>query len=396
MSTNPKLAGFIILLLLLGWHPAAAQKSVAYQINPEHTGATEFAQGFDGPLHRVWSRTFSRGPFLPYPTRMSYPVIAEGKVFVIVSAYSPKQGMKLMALSLATGKTIWSKGLGQLLRFGSGGLAFDGGRLFVVSRGGVQALAPDTGAELWTTRLSDQSVFTAPPAARDKRLYLSGTGGGGTIFALNQRTGRVLWKQMVLGGSVSSPTVTTDGIFVAYPCQVYKFSQTGVELWRYNGGCSGGGGSTAPIYLNQLYAREHDLQGGHVGVYDASDGTRVREAENVLRPPAFHGGIGYLPKSDRLTAWNVATKQTLWEFTRAQAPALPPLVINGKVIVVSHGGDLFVLDGTSGAELQHITLGAEVQFNVEHDGDLRKGMAAGEGMLIVPTGDTLSAFKSAH
>ena len=394
MRINLTLGALALGLALSGAQPAGAQNSVAYQINPEHTGATEFRYGFNVPLERVWSRTFSGAHFLLYPTRISYPIIADGRVFVIVNALSPVRFMELVALSLENGKTLWSRALGKNA-FRSASLAFDDGRLFVVTDlGGVLALDPQTGAKLWRTLPTEQRLFDPPPTARGGRLYFSGNGNGGTLFAIGQATGKIVWKQTVRGGFVSSPTVTNDSVFVGYGSQVYKFSRGGALLWHYDNGQTGNLGFTSPFYSGRLYTMPSAF---NIWTFNADSGDHeITAPQRVARPPAFRNGVGYFAAVDRLVAQDVETKQTIWEFTGAQGPSLPPLVINGKVIVTSHGGDLYVLDAATGAQLQHILLPTEISFNLDHsEAEPRKGMAAGQGMLIVPAGDTLSAFKGA-
>ena len=47
-------------------------------------------------------------------------------------------------------------------------------------------------------------------------------------------------------GDTSSPALSWDGVFLSYPCQVYRLDLfTGSVLWHYAGPCEGGGGKTA-------------------------------------------------------------------------------------------------------------------------------------------------------
>src|SRR6476659_8279771 len=54
-----------------------AEESVAYQINPAHSGSVTFAAGFTAPLAKLWS----------YDTKgaVTYPLVAGGQVFVVSS-----------------------------------------------------------------------------------------------------------------------------------------------------------------------------------------------------------------------------------------------------------------------------------------------------------------------
>src|ERR1041385_8653904 len=78
------------------------QQARNYQIDEAHTGSIN-PPGLTPPLRPKWSRNFGQ--------KMSYPLIADGKVFVTVrneSAY----GTELYALNAADGTTVWSFSLG--------------------------------------------------------------------------------------------------------------------------------------------------------------------------------------------------------------------------------------------------------------------------------------------
>src|SRR2546430_2561327 len=78
---------------------APAQDAVAYQINAAHSGATKM-KGFKGKLSKAWQTRFKGA--------ISYPLIADGMVFVTVGNVSD-YGTKLYALDANTGDTVWSQ-----------------------------------------------------------------------------------------------------------------------------------------------------------------------------------------------------------------------------------------------------------------------------------------------
>src|SRR5690348_6082425 len=79
----------------------AAEQSVAYQINAAHTGAIELP-GLTPTLTKRWT--------VDLGNRVSYPLIAEGRVFVAV-ADNTFNIKKLVALDLATGAKLWEKSI---------------------------------------------------------------------------------------------------------------------------------------------------------------------------------------------------------------------------------------------------------------------------------------------
>jgi len=98
-------------------------RSVAYQINPRHTGATD-APEITPPLQVKWSVNLN--------TTVSYPLIAEGKVFVLAGQGS-SGNVSLYALDAQTGGTIWGPILiPQEFYNGWGAAAYENGKIFVI------------------------------------------------------------------------------------------------------------------------------------------------------------------------------------------------------------------------------------------------------------------------
>jgi outer membrane protein assembly factor BamB len=397
---------------LLNWCPASAQPSVAFQINTEHTGSTTFSGGFNLPLQKAWSRKLPHG--VAPNVYSSYPLIADGRVYVASTHWGTltTPAMRLSALSLNTGSLLWAKVIRTDDYNQSGNLAYENGRVFLFTgKGHVVAFSATTGALLWKTSIVDDHtyMFSAPPTARYGKLYVVGNGYGAKLAAIDQATGKILWRQQAYYGDTSAPTVSSaNTVFVAYPCQVFAFSAlTGTPRWHYNGNCFGGGGETAPLYSGQLYINNAAMtaQGAMRSfALDAPTGSQLtREYPYSEIPPAFQGGIGYFPTSYKgLQARSTSTGQLRWsKYTDATAgtpsapglPAFPPIVINGKLIVVTQDGVLHVHNGLSGALLQDLPLGTWIWRSVEAIEPMRQGIAAGEGMLVVTAGDKVFALK---
>jgi outer membrane protein assembly factor BamB len=383
---------WIVCALCVGtWSPAAAQHSVTYQINPAHTGAVELRRKLRLPLREVWSRNLSH--------QVSYPIVARGKVFVTVGdnlqiAY----GTVLYALDAETGATVWSKPIAGTYFFS--GLAFERGRLFIINVDGLlRALDPDDGSEMWTTQLPFPSLFTAPPTAENGIIYLSSYQSGGALYAVNEDDGKLMWWKPIQINTRGTPTVSSDGVFISYPCGVYQFDAiTGTPRWKNSGPCNGVVGELATAYYSdRAYARAVDVGNAKaMHVYDARTGDMIGSLQEGVLTPAFRDGVGYFVGAGNLTARSVVSNDLLWSFQKARRPALPPLVLNGQVIVASAAGQLFVLDAASGQVLQKLSLQTPIPLSDEGMTQVLAGIGVGGGTVFVPAGKQLIALRGAR
>jgi len=163
---------------------------------------------------------------------------------------------------------------------------YENGRIFAVNFDGLlQSFAEDSGQIQWSVQLPIQWSFTAPPTAYQGRVYVGGAGDGGTLYAVDEQTGALDWSTMVNFGDNSSPAVGDGGIYVTYPCLYYKIDPvTGAQIWKYDGGCDGGGGKTPVYYNGRVYVR--DPSNGDA-IIDANSGTLVGML-STSAPPSFY------------------------------------------------------------------------------------------------------------
>ena len=82
-------------------------------------------------------------------------------------------------------------------------------KLSLVS-GLMQAFAPETGKALWSTTLTDQYEFVAPPVAAQGIVGTQGAGDGSTIYALSQSNGAIAWTQNLDAGTSGTVALSVD------------------------------------------------------------------------------------------------------------------------------------------------------------------------------------------
>jgi outer membrane protein assembly factor BamB len=343
-----------------------SQYAVAYQINVGHSGNIAFTTPLTTPLKQSWSVNLGG--------TVSYPLIADGYVFVIVN------NNELFALDLAAGATKWEK----LLSGGWNALAYDRGLLFDINQGGqLFAIKAASGKAVWDVQLPGQYYFSSPPTAQKGMVFTGGAGSGGTLYGVDEKTGNVVWTQGVENGDSSSPALGDGGVFVSYPCQYYGFAPaTGDPVWHHNGPCEGGGGETPVYFGNKVYVLD-SLSGNFV--LDAKTGKSLGSFAGSM-PPAFYTASDnksyMLSLSGKLFSSRTSTGNVAWTFTGDGSIDVPPIVVNGLVIAGSGAGNLYVLDGLTGAQLWSGKLSAGVQTS----------MAAGQGTIVVPNGNAITAF----
>ncbi|HKY41846.1 MAG TPA: PQQ-binding-like beta-propeller repeat protein [Pyrinomonadaceae bacterium] len=350
--------------------PSGPGQSVAYQINPAHTGSQ-----FDTvspPLVQRWSRDLG--------SPVSYPLIAGGKIFVVA-------GTTVYALDSESGATVWGP-----IEIGlSRGLAYDSGRVFAVNHDGLlRGLDAMTGTQVWSRQLSGQA-FTSPPTAMAGTVYVSGLG---TFYAVSAQDGTVIWSNPNAGGDQSSPAVTTTAVYVSYTCPAFSLSSsTGAIIWQLTSPCFGGGGRTPVFYNGRVYIRNNSLQNLAL---DSATGIPVAEFQTGPAP-AFHGSTGFfLNTTSTLEARDISSGALKWSFTGDGNLRSAPIVVNGTVYIGSTGGKLYALDESTGTNVWTGTVGASV--NPPDETNLLApltGLGAGEGLIVVPASNLVVAYQSA-
>jgi outer membrane protein assembly factor BamB len=362
----------------------APEQARNYQINATHTGSIS-SEHLTPPLKQRWMVNFGQ--------RISYPLIADGKVYVTVR--NATTGTTLYALDATNGATVWSSSLGG----GSWSAAcYENGRVFaLIGSGFLRAFDGATGASIWGVQLPGQSSFSAPPTVHQGVIYTGGAGFGGTLYAVNADSGAVLWTAPVANGDKSSPAVTNEGVYVSYSCpNVYKFDPvTGAQIWRYSTGCSGGGGKTPALYDGRLYVRDFSDR-----IFDSQTGTIIGTF-NAKNTPAFSGNMGFFLNGPHgfgsfgaLEGRDVSTNSVVWSFSGDGQLQSSVLAVNNYVFVGSAQGKLYAIDAATGQQVWVTTAGTSIPYvDEQNTSQPLAGFAAAEGLLVVPTSTTLVAYE---
>jgi len=363
--------------------------AVSYRINPAHTGAQ--ADSLAPPIKLAWSAALGGRP--------SYPLIAAGRVYVIVqnvnAAGQLAAGTTVVALDAASGSVLWR----QSTAADSTSLAYDQGRIYLV---GVDAsltgLNATTGAPLWTSSMARDGAYAvdAPLVAANGKVFGM---ANSLLEAFDGSTGTFLHETSLLNGNdMSSPALDGGNVFVTGDCGDYSVStSTGATNWSTAPGCSGG---TAGVPA---------LSGGNIYDYDTANvlsettGSVIGHLPLTAQPVAVDSGRVFSITSDPPGFWassevlraTSSTGATLWTFYGDGYLDLSPVVANGVVYAASRSGIVYLLGETTGRELFHVFAGELIDLQTERGPFPRWSMAIGEGLLAVPTATSLAVFAHA-
>lgn len=367
--------------------PTPADQSVTLQNNVQHDG-NDPNSPLTPPLTLKWQKDLSAIGV----TSISYPLIAEGRIIVTTQSNSGSGSdftKAVIAFDEETGRQVWLVNMSGTYGFLSA--AYDSGKVFTINFDGLMhALDAASGKELWSVKLPNQYAFSSAPTAFNGLVFVGGAGSGGTLYAVDEMNGNVVWTASVENGDSSSPSVIPGRVFVSYACpQAYAFATSnGQRVWHFSGACEGGGGATSVYHLGRLYVRDvfQSSTGTNGLILDANTGAQLN-GFNSDAPPAFSGNIGLYLFSATLRGVDLPSGKALWSFAGDGNLSSAPLIVNKTIYVGSSSGLLYGLD-LQGRQVWSTRVGAPIPgFSGEGT-----GLGAGDGLLVVPTGSLLSTY----
>jgi outer membrane protein assembly factor BamB len=256
----------------------------------------------------------------------------------------------------------------------------------------MKAFEAIDGTLLWSVDLPNQTIFTSPPTAANGIVYTAGSGVGGTLYAVDEQSGNVIWMSGIENGDHTSPALDYQSVFVSCACsQSYSFeARTGELVWFFAGSCQGGGGRTAVAHSGRIYVRDaFDIHGRGL-VLDARSGIQVGEFSADV-PPAFFKNNGFYLREGTLRAVDINTGNILWSFQGDGRLTSAPLIVNQTIYVGSSRGRLFAID-PQGQQCWSTSVGASIPAPDEHNAIPTTGLGAGDGLLVVPAGSILAVY----
>ena len=312
--------------------------STTYQVNAQHSGYLD-ADTPAPPLDRRWTRRLG--------TRVSYPLIADGRVFVSVDDSALGTSM-IYALDAATGQTLWSRTGGEPLAR----IAYDAGRVFSYDKtGSLRALDAATGRTEWIAGQT-QRFGSSPPIAHDGVVYTVGDGDGTDGYARRESDGQLVWTAggMPAGGV---PAIGDGRIYVSGGCSGAEARDlaTGRYVWHRSAtpSCTQDDGPTTVFADGLLSVRAHYFAAPHGALLNAADGTELARSDADWAP-AVKDSLRLVMAAGVLRAESTAGGPALWTFTGDGKLTGPALIVGDHAYVTSASGRVYALNLAFGYE----------------------------------------------
>lgn len=319
-------------------------------------------------IRTVWSADIGQGSS-KYGRLTASPIVADGRVFTLDAA-------GLVTALNSSGAVAWKISLvpekGTDTNAFGGGLAAEGGRLFVATGHGiVTALDTQGGKKLWDKNVG--SPVRSAPTIGGGRVVVVTTDG--RTVALSGHDGAEMWAYRGLPERASlllgaSPALSGDVAVVPYPTGdvVALRVADGSVAWqdslsRSRAASSLGSMSDAAspaIDGNTVYAIGH---GGRMIATEVRTGERVWSVNvpGIQRPYVAGDSIYVVDTSGQLIAMSRRDGKALWTTRLAGGKSWSgPVLAGGRLWLASDTGKLLGVNAVGGKVETQLDLGAAV------------------------------------
>ena len=270
-----------------------------------------------------------------------------------------------------TPETVWDKSVGDGIGkyYSHLSPAWEGSSIYAADRNGlVKALDADSGVEIWSVNLAENTGFLSAsiPAMLSGGLTVSGEHlyvgtERGTLIALNANDGEIAWTANA-GGEVLSRPEVSEGLVLVHTgnglLQAFD-TATGEQRWSLN-------------------------------LDTPSLSVRGESAPAVAMGAAFVGG-----DNGRVSAVMLGQGQLIWQQRISQATGtteisrlndvdMTPVVADGRVYAIAYNGNLVAMDMRSGQILWKRDFGSVNELVLD-----------GESLYVVDQNDNVYGLRAA-
>ncbi len=323
------------------------------------------------------------------------PVVANGRIYVLdaasrVTAFSTARGQKVWSVSLKPKDEEADSGVG-------GGLAFEGGRLYVTTTfGELASLDASRGSLLWRKRL--EVPVRAAPTVGGGKIFVAGVNN--EVQALSTGDGSSLWKYQGVGeqaARAASTSAAISGNTVVVPLttgEILAFdTESGLSTWgdalsgssRFSGASVLTDIAGRPVIQDgRVYAIAH---AGSMGAFDLRSGEILWSlAVSGTETPWLAGDYLYtVVNKNVMTAVSKTKGRPRWSYRMSKDGSWAgPVMGNGLLIAASSEGSLVFISALTGQPANTLTLGEPTFISP---------LIAGNTIYVLTDEATLKAFR---
>ena len=230
----------------------------------------------------------------------------------------------------------------------------------------------------WNVTIGDR--VRSSPAVTEDIVYSASLNG--SLYALNQSNGQVIWNNTIAGASISSsPAVVDDRIYVgalyAFSGEIYCFNaSTGAFLWNRSFTdrvISSPTASNDLVYVGSYDKRMYALNASSGGLKWS-----YLTGDEVQSSPTISGGIVYFGSNDKkLYALNATTGSHIFNYTSGGKIYSTPAVYEGRLVFGSYDNKVYAINISSGTQL----------WNFSTSGGIWSSPALAEGVVYIGSND---------
>jgi outer membrane protein assembly factor BamB len=368
------------LLALLVTASASAQM---FRGDAAHTAAYPL----DSPAHEGRNLAGLQWRFATEGEAISSPVVAGDRV------YAGSGDGHLYALDRLTGATIWTFDARSAIH--SSPAAENGLVFFATREGTLVAVDATSGKQRWRVATGPDKplpwghetgdYYVASPVLAGNGVVLFGAGDG-SVRALDEKTGKPVWRTEIDERIRSTPAVAEGLVFVGTAqgrlhalslkdgARRWTFDTEGTKLDSSKFGYDRRSIQSSPAVANgDVYFGARDGWVYAVGAVDGKQRWRYdHHISWIITSPAVADGVVYDASSDGafVQALNAADGTERWR-TKTGAPLWSSPAISGGVLYIGdHAGFLRAIDRTTGAELWFFRSTGDVLSSPVVSGDL--------------------------
>lgn len=254
-------------------------------------------------------------------------------------------------------RVVWSRGIGSLVEFPavvSDGVAYVGN-----FRGTIYALEMRRGRRVWKYDPPGGKMASSPAVVDARRLVVHGMDG--VVRVLDRRNGRLLWQKRI-GSPIESSPVVRGGVdyFGTHSGRVYALDLVRRKVrWARRTGYKIT--SSAAVAGRTLYIGDY---GGRLLALSTMTGRPRwigRVNGRIYGTPAVAGRRVFVPSSTggSLTAFSTRGRY-LWRVNTGSYVYSSPAVWAGRVYFGSYNGQVYAVSMTKGRVLWRVRAGGPV------------------------------------